>query len=75
MANYYIKLYVSKTTIKVLSLNVMDWVIGYDLGHIFIEYDNASLTLQRRAPHLVRSHLQHTRVLKRPFEARVDLCE
>lgn len=54
MTNYCIKLYVSKITIEVLSLNIMDQVIGYGLGHICIEYDNASLTLQRKAPNLVR---------------------
>ena len=54
MANYCIKLYVSKATIEVLGLNIMDRVIGYGLGHICIEYDNASLTLLRKAPNLVR---------------------
>lgn len=43
MASYYIKLYVSKTNITVLSLNSLDWVIRHDLGPIFIDY-NAHLS-------------------------------
>lgn len=49
----------SKITIKVFSLHTMDWVTGYDLEHIFTEYRNASLNLQKKASHLVRSHSVH----------------
>jgi len=54
-------------------LNDGDWIIGYSLEHIFTEYENASVTLQRKAPHLGKSHPWNARILKGIFEAMMDL--